>query len=681
MELRPGVRRYTFPALLAVMTALGLAASSLGAPVFPFGVCAFLILSFVPGAAVYRLAARNPEALEEFTSAVALSPVLTAGAATLLMLAGAGARETASISLLLAFVLGAVALLRPRTSSCSLNRREGFALAAFLAIVSALIVYLPATSEWWRVRSDGWFHGAVIAQIADYGIPPEDPYAAGFPLQYMWFFHVYAFALSKASGIDPFMVMALINVPSLVGLALGGFLFSSIYRKTFSHNFAAALTVVFGMNAAIWLFLPVKFLQAFSGDVRGFEEVARVFSLRPYDALTVRGFVQLGFIQEWLLDKFMVATAFTVGLTLMAVLWWAAARYVTTERREYLVAAFLSAFGVVAYHTALGMVVFGSVGLGLLAMLALRRRSGGCPARPIFRLLVAMATAGVLLLPYMYSITYAKTGEAAFPLGLSFLKMLGIVVSCALVIFLSAFQWRRSLRDKSPAGRFLVWTTASVIFLCAIVRLPAANAYDKFPFLLFFPLAVLGGWTLAEYAERAAAPRRRTLRYIVACVLAFGPLNVFMFAGYYNTVPVPIMSDDEKKVGEWIRAATPRESVVIDTNLNCFLLISGPRRYYMASELYALGWGYDQTEIGKRVRVIKDLYSPGGLEPETFETVGFLPYPLYILVRTDEPSIDQAKFGENPRLFHRVFSAGPIAVFELDREAFRSTAAGTGQTG
>jgi len=101
----------------------------------------------------------------------------------------------------------------------------------------------------------------------------------------------------------------------------------------------------------------------------------------------------------------------------------------------------------------------------------------------------------------------------------------------------------------------------------------------------------------------------------------------------------------------------------------------------MASELYALGWGYDQTEIGKRVRVIKDLYSPGGLEPETFETVGSLPYPLYILVRTDEPSIDQAKFGENPRLFHRVFSAGPIAVFELDREAFRSTAAGTGQTG
>lgn len=677
----PGARRYTFPAVLAAMTLLGLAASWLGAPVFPFGVCAFLVLSLVPGAAVYRLASKDPEVVEEITAAVALSPVLTSAGATLLMLSGVGARETGAIVLLLASFLGTAALLRPRSQACSVDRRQGLALAVFLVILSGLIIYLPAASEWWRVRSDGWFHGAVIAQIADYGIPPEDPYAVGFPLQYMWIFHVFAFVLAKASGIDPFMVMALINVFALVGLALAAFLFSSVYRKAFSHNFAAALTVVFGMNAAIWLFLPVKFLQAFSGDVRGLQEVARVFSLRPYDALTVRGFVQLGFIQEWLLDKFMVATAFTVGLTLMAVLWWAAARYLTTEKRQYLVAALVSAFGVVAFHTALGMVVFGSVAGGLAVMLVLKRRSEECNPRAIIRLLAAMALAGVLLLPYMYSITYAKTGEAAFPLGLSFLKMLGIVVSCALVIFLSAFQWRRILREKNAAAVFLVWATAAVIVLCAIIRLPAANAYDKFPFLLFFPLAVLGGWTIAEYSERGLTARRRVLRYVVACLLAFGPLNIFMFAGYYNTVPVPIMNKDEDKVGAWMRAATPRESVVIDTNLNCFLLIAGPRRYYMASELYAAGWGYDQTEIGKRVRVIKDLYAPGDPERQTLETLGALTFPIYILVRSDEAAVDGEKFERHTRLFRRVFAAGSITVFEIDRNECRAASARTGQTG
>jgi hypothetical protein len=435
------------------------------------------------------------------------------------------------------------------------------------------------------------------------------------------------------------------------------------------------------MNAAIWLFLPVKFLQAFSGEVRGLREVERVFSLRPYDALTVRGFVQLGFIQEWLLDKFMVATAFTVGLTLMAVLWWAAARYVTAGKRQYLVAAFIAAFGVVAFHTALGMVVFGSVAGGLALMLVLKRRSQECNPRRIVPLLAAMALAGVLLLPYMYSITYAKTGEAAFPLGLSFLKMLGIAVSCALVIFLSAFQWRRIVRERDAAAVFLVWTAAAVIALCAVIRLPAANAYDKFPFLLFFPLAVLGGWTIAEYSERGLTAGRRTLRYVVACLLAFGPLNIFMFAGYYNTVPVPIMNKDEEKVGAWMRAATPREAVVIDTNLNCFLLIAGPRRYYMASELYAAGWGYDQTEIGKRVRVIKDLYAPGEADRQTLETLGALPFPIYILVRNGEAAVDREKFDEYPRLFRRVFAAGSITVFEIDREECRAASTGTGQTG
>jgi hypothetical protein len=675
------VRRFALPAVVAAAGLMGVAASWLGAPVFPFGICAYLVLSLVPGAALYRLAARDTEILEEITAAIVLSPVLTAAAAALLMLAGAGTRETAALVVVLSSGFGVAALLRPRSFSSSVDRRQGLALALFLAVLSGLVFYLPATSEWWRVRSDGWFHGAVIAQIADYGIPPEDPYAVGFPLQYMWIFHVFAFVLAGASGVDPFMAMAVVNVFSLVGLALAGFLFSSVFRKAFSHNFAALLTLVFGMNAAVWLFLPVKFLQAFSGDVRGWEEVARVFSLRPYDALSVRGFVQLGFIQEWLLDKFMVATAFTVGLALMAALWWAAARYLATEKRQYLFAAFVSAFGVVAYHTALGMVVFGSVAGGLFVMLAFGRRWRKCAKRPILRLLGAMVLAGVLLLPYMYSITYAKTGEAAFPLGLSFLKMLGIAVSCALVIFLSAFQWRRVLGDKTPAALFLVWTTAAVVFLCAIVRLPAANAYDKFPFLLFFPLAVLGGWTIAEYAERAAAAGRRTLRYVAACLLAFGPLNIFMFAGYYNTVPVPIVSEDEKKVGKWISAATPRESVVIDTNLNCFLLIEGPRRYYMASELYAFGWGYDQSEIGKRVRVIADLYAPGELDRDTLETVGALRFPLFILVRSGEPSVDETKFGANPELFHRVFAAGPITVYEIDRPACLSAAGEPDRTG
>jgi hypothetical protein len=101
----------------------------------------------------------------------------------------------------------------------------------------------------------------------------------------------------------------------------------------------------------------------------------------------------------------------------------------------------------------------------------------------------------------------------------------------------------------------------------------------------------------------------------------------------------------------------------------------------MASELYALGWGYDQTEIGKRVRVIEDLYAPGDPEPPTLETLGALPYPIYILVRAGEDAVDGEKFAKFPGVFRRVFTAGPIAVFEIDRSACRGAASGVSAQG
>jgi hypothetical protein len=662
-------RKNVVRAALVVTGALGILAAWFGAPVFPFGLCGYLVLSLVPGAAVYRLASKDPDLLEEATAAVALSPVLTTALATGAMLAGIPTRETATLVLILTCILGLFAFRGFPAVRRSLDRRQILALAVLLVGVSVATSYLPLTEEWWRLRSDAWFHGAVIAQITDFGIPPEDPYAAGFPLQYMWFYHVYALTLSKASGIEPFTVMALINIPALIGFALAAFLFSSIFRKAFSHNFAATLTALFGMNAAFWLFIPLKLARAFVGEVRWGEEVSRVFALKPFNILSARGFVQLGFVQEFLLDKFMVATAFSVALCLMGVLWWAAAKYVASEKREYLVVSFLSAFGLVAFHTALGTAAFGGVAGGLVLLIVLRRYMQGYTIRPVVTLLVAMMICGILLLPYLYSVAHAKTGDEAFPIGFSGLKLLGILISCALVIFLAAFQFRRIVRSRDPATCFLLCTTAVIVGICAVLKLPAANAYDKFPFLVFFPLAVVGGWTVAEFSERSPSPRTRRLRYILVSLAAFGPLNIFMLAGYYNTTPGRMMDRYEEKVGAWIHAATPRESIMIDTNLNCFLLVAGPRRYYFASEFYAESWGYDRAEIAKRKQIKSDLYSPGPLEPLTLETLGTMPQPVYVIVRKDDDTVDAAKFDQHPSLFRRVFASGPITVFEMDRGA------------
>jgi hypothetical protein len=680
--VNPGKNRnLLFRAVLIVGAAAGALTPWRGAPVFPFGIAGYLIVSLVPGAALYRLFAKRPGGVEEIAAAVALSPVITTTVVTLAMLAGLPGRAAVILVLVFAALLGFFAVPGAPRGPRMLAPREALSLTLVILAVAAAISYLPFTREWWRVRSDAWFHGAVIAQIADFGIPPEDPYTAGLPLQYMWFYHVFAYALSKVSGIGPFWVMSLINIHAVVGFALGAFLFSSVFGKTYAHNLAATVTVLFGMNAAVWVFLPLKALRAFTGEVRGMAEIHRIFALHPFDVSSVRRLVQVGFVQEFLLDKFMVATAFSLGLCLMAVLWWSAARYLDGAKREYLALGFFAAFGMVAFHTALGAVAFAGIAGGLILLLALRRRIHVQDTRPVVRFLLAMVVCGICLLPYIYSVTHAKTGDKAIPLGFSLSKMLGIFVSSALVIFLAAFQTRRVLAARDPVHRFLVWSTAAVVAVCAAINLPAANSYDKLPFVFFFPVAVVGGWTIADYAARAATAARRNLRFVIACLLAFGPLNIFMFAGYYHTTPFHPMSDDEKKVGRWIHSATPRESIIIDSNLDCFLLVAGPRRYYLASEGYAEIWGYDPSLIAARKRVKDNVLGPYPLERNTLETLGAMKVPVYVIARKDDSAVDWEKLELYPLLFHRVFSAGPILVFEVDRAACRAESAAPEQSG
>jgi hypothetical protein len=665
-------RPYLWSVLLLAAGVLGVLASSFGQPVFPFGLCAYLIMMLLPGAGLMSLVSPESEPVEIILAGFAMSPVLVTIPGIIAMLAGVGVPATATALVIFSCVTGIIAALNlrsPRRWVPTIRRREALALFILIAAVCVAISYLPFTREWWRMRSDAWFHSAIVAQIKDFGIPPEDPFNIGFPLQYMWFFHVFVVLVSQASGIHPFFTMAVVNVHALAGFALAAFLFSATYRKSFSQNYAAVLTVLFGMNAAFWAFIPVKLLRMFFGNVRGAEDFARLASLHPFQAITARRFVQVGYNQEFLLDKFMVATAFSMGLCLMAALWWAAAAYIVHRKREHLVAAFITATGVVAFHAVLGVVVFGGVAGGLVLMLLLRRSLKEVAPAAAVKLLAALAVSALVLAPYLYSVSYAKTEHRALPLGFSALKMLGMTVSCALVIFLFAFQAKRLFRTRDVSAYFFWCTTASIVAICAVLNLPAANSFDKLPFLPFFPLAVAGGWTIAEFARRGKTPRRRMSRYVIACLIAFAPLNLLMFSAYYHTPPKRRLSVDEEKVATWIRSATPRSSVMIDSSPNCFLLVAGPRRYYLASEGYAEVWGYDRAEIDRRKALKRNVYSPGLLEETTLETLGAMPDPVYVVVRTDDAQVDAAKFSGNPALFHRVFSSGPMIVFEVDKEA------------
>lgn len=284
---------------------------------------------------------------------------------------------------------------------------------------------------------------------------------------------------------------------------------------------------------------------------------------------------------------------------------------------------------------------------------------------------LAMLVCGLALLPYLLSLSRAKDEALLLPVGFSLPKMIGIFSSCALVIFLAAFQARDFLRSREIASRFVVLATAAVLAVSAALELPPPNEYDKLPFLLFFPLAVVGGWTLSDYANRGRTAARRHLRMIALCLLAFAPLNLFMFAAYYNTEPIHRVQGDERDVVSWVRDNTPRDAVFMDTGERVFLIAAGPRRYFLGSKAYAATWGYDRREIARRERVIDEVYSGGPLGETTLGALRELPYPVYVIVRDGDPHANAAAFEERAS-FDRVFSSGSVSVYEFDKSAVES---------
>lgn len=663
-------KQHAAPALLAVGTVFAVCASLLQWPIVPFGLCGYLLLSIAPGAALYRLVSREPGIFEGLLAGVALSPVLTTSAAALAMLAGMPTRAAAAVLVVIAGAVSVAALRRgrPLRPTVPLTRRQALALAAVLLIVAAATAYLPFSREWWRMRSDAWFHGAVFAEIRDFGIPPEDPYYVGFPLQYMWFYHVFVVALNRASGIGPFMIMALINIHALVAYGLATYALSALFRKSFSQNYGSVLTAIFGINAAFWAFIPFKLLRSFTGDVRGMEEVRRIFDLHPFDVHAVREFVTVGQNVAFFLDKFMVATALSLGLALMAVVWYGAILYTGERKIEGLIAACVAAFGVVSFHTALGVPFFGGMAGGLFLAIILGRRIGVDDVKPYAYLLVFLLASGLAATPYLYSVTHAKSGSGAVPLGISADKLVGVVVSCAFVAFAAAFQVKALGAGRTPASKLLFCAALSLLGVALAVQLPVFNN-DKLSFLLFYPLAVVGGWSVADLANRAGTPRGRVFRYVLASLLAFAPLNLFQMAGYYNTAPIIHLSEDNKKIAEWIRANTPRESIILDSRPGGFLLVAGPRRYYMANDTYAEQWSYDETEIAKRRRLLKGLFTGDSLDVFTLETLGTMLYDPVLILRRNEGAADRKKFESRPELFSIPYSSGAISIIEVDRKA------------
>jgi len=635
---------------LLITFALGLAGLLLPGPVGD--VAAFVWLGVFPGMALARLLVPGSPAGTRWTVGVALSPLAASVAGWAIVHAGLPLQVAARMVGIGGWILFASGELVALSSSRAANDdapRDAIAWAWLLG-AAAFVALPPLLNPWTRVRSDTWVHAGIVLEIAQRGIPPQDPRFAGLQLNYVWFYNLFIALVDALRGSSPFTSMAVANVCWMAAhVAVGWQLAWSVWRERGPARAAVALLLL-GLNAGALLLWPLWFVSAIHGQVTGLAEVRRMLSHVHFGTVDV--ILQLSapfahMVNPW--DKYTVGTALGYAYLLGLVLLWAAVRWLGADASErgtwrWLGVALAAGCGTMLFHSVVGLSVI-PVGLGACACLALlaRARGTGALAQRSAWLAAALAAGLLVSWPYFRSISSgwsaARSGvvhhyfRPGWQMPWTLLTACGVAAAAAWPGLVRA--WREQRTGALWLGLFALGMTA---FAC-IVRLPQANEH-KFVWQVFAPLAVLGG---PGFPALLGSARRRlgTPLAVALGVVAFVAPSALFLNAYVRDPAGRTSAELERQPGErelyaWIRGHTPVDAVFADDRSRDVLLVEGGRRLLVGTPRAPDTAGFPADQMAHRRAVLADLYGPVASLESDAAFLDSLGAPAYVLYRDQD---------------------------------------------
>ena len=565
---------------------------------------AWVAFGLLPGLAAVRVLFPEERGAVAIARAFFLSPLLSGAAAVVLLFAGASADSAAMILLVAGYALGLVTVFYRGSPSPAARRTSTDRRLIWWLVALAVLALAPHLREWVRMRSDAWFHAAVVFEIDARGLPPDDPYFAGLRLQYMWLYHALLAVWSRAAGVAAWDLAGSLNALWLTSLGGAVYALSRRVGRPGREAFFAAVFVPLGLDALFTLWIPLKLFRALVGETTGWAELERTFSLRPFGIDQVFHFISTLGSPPPLLNKYLVMTA--LGGAISGLVWVAEGLvgWVRGPSARRFVWTGLALFAVWIWNPALGL--GGTLGC-LLAGVWLLLRPGSDPRSRVRRSLVLGAAAAVLVatlaaLPLLRAAAGATSSR--FPLGLYPRAFLPILVP-SLAALLFGIPALRRLR-ATPVNRVFLALTAGMMVAAFLVVLPDPNSQDKMPFVFYLMPAVAAGWMLARVYRALCLRGRGVLaRVLLGAILI--PASALCWTGYLLDPPDPAPSPEETSLAAWLRDQTPRDAVVLDSGDRVDILVRAPRRQLWGRETYARIWGYDPAEMNRR-RLVRDVF-------------------------------------------------------------------------
>jgi hypothetical protein len=635
---------------------------------------AYLWLGALPGLGVTALAGGGLSSAARWTAGLAISPLLSATLGALLASRGVPLATGA----LWIGGLGATAAIlggfRARPPGVPATRAPGSPTSRafrWWPLVAAALMALPCVlNPWIRVRSDTWIHGALVFEILDHGIPPQDPRFAGLALNYVWIFNFFIAQLAALGGGNPFTFMVVFNVVNAaLFLRVVWHMAVTVWGDSRPADGALALAAL-GFNAGAWLLWPLRLIRALTGHERGWAEIQRQIATHYVGTVDVLFSLSAPFaLMSSPLDKFLLGNALSYAWVLFALFLWALARWAEERSAGALAWAAAAAAGMLFVHGVVGLSVL-PVALGALALAALlSRRLAWLPAPgPLVACAAAIALGMALAAPYTWAIARAwarpGTGVHHSYFGFGWVMPWTLLTSCGVALGLALKPAADAFRARRPGAALLALFAVAMIAFALVVRLPSRNE-NKFPFQCFLPIAVLGGAAFLPAARNLLARRGAVLGGAILGALFVVPTALTLCS--YITDPGGRESPwlhpapAEVALDAWVRATTPLETAIVDDGFRVQMAVQARRRLYLGDASGPELAGFPRDEVIERHAVVADLYGPGADLDRDAAALGRLGFPVYVLYRPGAPQPAAAR----PDLFEPAYDREGYVVYRV----------------
>jgi hypothetical protein len=535
------------------------------------------------------------------------------------------------------------------------------------------------------------FHGMLHAGIVEVflrpdgmaAFPPENPFYAGEPVAYYWFFHLLAAQLVRLLGMNVFHAMEALTLLAAGGLALVAVgLGRRLYRSTLAGLMIAYL-VVAGTN-------PLGVLIAAARVARNGPDVLRDNPhhlwgvVHPLYSLIRWG--DVGGLYGPLINFYLNMTSRPVALTALLFAAFCLHRALRDRRLTWWLWLGFAMALTTAFSPIIGITAGAAFGFGLLVTWAGGRFSASTTPGQITPLAIiaaglAIAAGALLAAPTYYHLIVGPSSSDArlFLFSREGLKhLLAVGLSVLPLVAMAVYGLWRAPREARQYLGVMALSGLALLALNVAITLPDGNGSNMFHAAVVLLAVPAAGAVLCDRSEAGglACSRRRA----AAIVVVFLPTVLLLLASYLFRPPLAASFEsahvertppgsDRALLYRWARSETdpkavfvidPRKTVTVGGNIGEVPAMTG--RSVFAEELdHYMVSAYPDARM--RVDLAVRLVSGGAPSSADRRYLAGLGRPVYLV--SDAPG-DDAVAGRLQSLFGPpAFRQGALSVYRV----------------